>query len=392
MARSEVSIVRTSRDPYYEQIRAAVEKAVDLLGGIGQIVKPGQKVLLNPSWVNTRTKREQATITLPEVTRAVADVVKRAGARPIIAESSAIGIDTEKVISESGYNQLREMGYDVIDLKKTETTMFPVKNGKVFAEIQTYKLVKEADVIIPVAKLKTHDQAELTLSIKKLKGLLTDKYKREFHQRGVFEGCVDWFSALRPQLAVVDAIYCQEGLGPVFGKPVEMDLIVAGHDLVALDAVCGYIAGFEPEEVPITTEAFRRGLGMANRKDIEVVGEPIEAVSRRFMRVLEDERLNIEGLNLFYGGITCSGCRMGIMSSLFDMKEANQLNYLEGVTIVTGNPEITEAIPEDSLITVGRCVPSDKKSKRHVRGCPPNNLDIVQAIIGERAKAERHWE
>jgi hypothetical protein len=110
------------------------------------------------------------------------------------------------------------------------------------------------------------------------------------------------------------------------------------------------------------------------------------------MRVLEDERLNIEGLNLFYGGITCSGCRTGIMSSLFDMKEAHQLNYLEGVTIVTGNPEITEAIPEDSLITVGRCVPSDKKSKYHVRGCPPNNQDIVQAIIGERAKAERHWE
>ena len=39
MARSKVSIVRTSREPYYEQIQTAVEKAVDLLGGIGQIVK-----------------------------------------------------------------------------------------------------------------------------------------------------------------------------------------------------------------------------------------------------------------------------------------------------------------------------------------------------------------
>jgi len=80
------------------------------------------------------------------------------------------------------------------------------------------------------------------------------------------------------------------------------------------------------------------------------------------------------------------------MSSLFDMKEAKQLAYLEGVTIVTGNPEMTEAIPEDDLVTVGRCVPPEKRGKRHVRGCPPNNLDIVQAIIGERAKAERHWE
>jgi len=392
MARSRVSIVRTSRDPNYEQILASVEKAVDLLGGIRQIIKPGQKVLINPSWVNTLTKREQATITLPEVTRAVADMVKDAGARPIIAESSAVGIDTERVIAESGYKQIREMGYEVVDLKKTEFTVFPVKNGKIFQEIQTYELVKEADVIIPVAKLKTHDQAELTLSIKKLKGLLTDKYKREFHQQGVFDGCVDWFSALRPQLAVVDAIYCQEGLGPVFGRPVEMDLIVAGHDLVAVDAVCGYITGFEPEEVPITAEAVRRGLGVADRKDIEVVGEPIESVSRRFMRVLEDERLKIEGFNLLYGGVTCSGCRMGIMSSLFDMKEASQLMYLQDVTIVTGAPEIPEYIPEDSIVTVGRCVPPDKRSQRHVKGCPPNNLDIVQAIIGDRAKVERHWE
>jgi len=197
---------------------------------------------------------------------------------------------------------------------------------------------------------------------------------------------------LRPQLAVMDAIYCQEGLGPVFGKPVEMDLIVAGYDLVAVDAVCGYIAGFEPEEVPITTEAFSRRLGMANRKDIEVVGEPVEAVSRRFMRVLEDERLKIERFNLLYGGVTCSGCRMGIMSSLFDMKEAKQLAYLEGVTIVTGDPNLPEYIREDNTVTVGRCVPPEKRGKRHVRGCPPNNLDIVQAIIGERAKAERHWE
>ena len=391
MSKSKVSIVKTSPNPDYEQIRAAVEKAVNLLGGIGQIVKPGQKVLINPSLVATLTRREQATITLPEVTRAVADVVKNTGARPIIAESSAIGINTEKVISESGYKQIREMGYKVIDLKKTAVTMLPVQNGKIFTEIQTYELVKEADVIIPVAKLKTHDQAELTLSIKKLKGLLTDKYKREFHQRGVFEGCIDWFSALRPKLAVVDAIYCQEGLGPVFGKSVEMDLIIAGCDLVAVDAVCGYIAGFEPEEVPITTEAVRRGLGVADRKDIEVLGEPIESVSRRFMRVLEDERLKIEGLNLLYGGITCSGCRMGIMSSLFDMKEANQLSYLQGIAIVTGDPEIPEYILEDSLVTVGRCVSLEKRSKRHVKGCPPNNLDIVKAIIGDRATAERHW-
>jgi uncharacterized protein (DUF362 family) len=170
------------------------------------IVKPGQKILVNPSWVTAVTKREEAAITLPEVTQAAADLVKDAGGKPIIAELSAIGIDTEKVIANSGYQQLRDMGYEVVDLKKTEFIMFPIKNGKIFKEIQTFKLVKEVDAIIPVAKLKTHDQGELTLAIKKLKGLITDKYKREFHQQGVFEGCVDWYRALKTPLSIVDAI------------------------------------------------------------------------------------------------------------------------------------------------------------------------------------------
>jgi uncharacterized protein (DUF362 family) len=392
MAKSQVAIVKTQKDPGYEEIRAAVEKSIKLLGGMREVVKPGQKVLVNPSWVTAVTKREEAAITLPEVTRAVADLVKDAGGKPIIAESSAIGIDTEKVIANSGYQQLRDMGYEVVDLKKTEVIMVPIKNGKIFKEIQTFKLVREVDAIIPVAKLKTHDQGELTLTIKKLKGLITDKYKREFHQQGVFEGCVDWYGALKIPLSIVDAVYCQEGLGPIFGKPVEMDLIVAGRNAVTVDAVCGYITGFEPAEVPITAEASRRGLGAVDRQDIEILGEAVPSVYRRFLRVLEDDRLKIEGLDLIYGNITCSGCRMGIMSSLFDMKVAKQLRYLPGITIVTGDPKIPEDVPKDSLVTVGRCVPDSKKSKRHVKGCPPNNLDIVQAIIGGRAKAERRWE
>jgi uncharacterized protein (DUF362 family) len=356
------------------------------------IVRPGQKVLINPSWVTAITKREEAVITLPEVSRAVADFVRDAGAKPVIAESSAMGIDSEKVISGSGYQFLRDLGYEVVDLKKFDPVKVPIPWGKLFKEIQAYKLVPEVDLVIPVAKMKTHDQAGLTLAIKKLKGLVSDRYKREFHQQGVFEACVDWFSTVRPPLSIVDAIYCQEGLGPIFGKPVEMDLIIAGRDAVAVDAVCGYIAGFEPEDIPITLEAMQRGLGRARRDEIEVLGKPIEAVARRFMRVLEDDRLKIEGVNLLYGNITCSGCRMGIMSSLFDMKAENQLIYLPGITILTGDPEIPEYIPRDGLVTVGRCVPEKKRSKRHVKGCPPNTLDIVQAIIGDRAQAERHWE
>lgn len=391
MAKSKVSIVKTGPRPNDQAIRKAVEQAFDLIGGIGDLIKPGKKVLLNPSWVAPPTEPEKGCITQAEVTQAVADIIRELGARAIIAESSAVGVDSEKVIGRSGYRKLRQSGYEIIDLKKAEPTMIPVPGWKVFEEIESYRLVREADVIISLPKLKTHDQTGITCAIKKLKGLLSDKYKKLMHQEGLFEGVIDLFSAVKPRLALVDALYCQEGLGPVFGKPVEMDLIIAGKDLVAVDAVCGRIAGFEPEEVLLTKNGAERGLGTYKKEEIEIFGESLETVYRRFLRAEEDNPVKVEGFHLIYGGVTCTGCRNTVMSALVDMRNADQLMYLPGVTVITGDPEIPPFVDADSLVTVGKCVPEGKRSKLHVRGCPPNNAYVVQAIIGERAKAKRMY-
>ncbi|MEJ2475634.1 MAG: DUF362 domain-containing protein, partial [Desulfobacterales bacterium] len=39
-------------------------------------------------------------------------------------------------------------------------------------------------------------------------------------------------AAVKPSLTVVDGIICQEGMAPIYGDPVEMDLILASRDLV----------------------------------------------------------------------------------------------------------------------------------------------------------------
>ncbi len=60
-------------------------------------------------------------ITIAEVPRAVADIVRELGARPVIAKSAAVGVDSAKIIQESGYRVLQEMGYEVVDLKAQRT-------------------------------------------------------------------------------------------------------------------------------------------------------------------------------------------------------------------------------------------------------------------------------
>lgn len=389
--KAEVSIVKTKPQPGYEEIRRAVQQSLDLIGGIRDIVEPENLVLINPSWVAPPVEREAGCITIAEVTRAVADIVKNIGARPVIAESSAVGVNSEKVIQASGYRAMREMGYEVIDLKSLKTTVqMPVENGKVFESIETWDLVQQADVIISVPKLKTHDQTEMTCSIKKLKGLLTDKNKKAMHQQGLFEGVIDLLAAVKPRLAVVDAIVCQEGVGPVFGKPVEMNLVLAGKDLIAVDSVCARLIGYEPGETLLTVNAAARDLGVMDPAKIAIKGEKLQAVKRRFLRSIEDEPVQMEGFRLIHGEAACTGCRNTVMSALIDMRNADQLMYLPGVTVVTGDAALPGDVPSEDIVTVGLCM-KEKKAARHVTGCPPNNFLIVKAIIGDRAEAERMY-
>jgi len=48
MGKSVVSIVKTKQNPGYDEIREGVDKALDLIGGIRDVVKPGQLVLIKP--------------------------------------------------------------------------------------------------------------------------------------------------------------------------------------------------------------------------------------------------------------------------------------------------------------------------------------------------------
>ena len=94
---------------------------------------------------------------------------------------------------------------------------------------------------------------------------------------------------------------------------------------------------------------------------------------------------------MIYGGVTCTGCRNTVMSALVDMRNADQLMYLPGVTVITGDPEIPPFVDMEKIVTIGKCVPEEKRGKNYVKGCPPNNAFVVQAIIGERGKAKRMY-
>jgi len=283
-----------------------------------------------------------------------------------------------------GYDALRGLGYDVVDLKKDTVVQVKVANGRILTEIATFELATQVDAIISVPVMKTHDQGQITLALKNLKGLVTDGDKRRIHLEGMFEGAADLVAHFKPVFAVVDAVIGQEGMGPLLGMPVEMGLVLAGADLVAVDAIAGRVMGFAPDEVPITKAAAGRGLGTLEESEIEVVGERMADVQRRFVRCEEDDRIDSAGIDVVHSEGTCTGCRNGLLSSLFDMKADGTLDRARGVTVIAGPTPIPDGIPQEMLVSVGSCsLPEARRLLRYVRGCPPNNVDIVRALLAD---------
>jgi uncharacterized protein (DUF362 family) len=380
--KNTVSIVRIEEG----QVAGAVRKAVDLIGGMETIVKAGEKVLLKVNWCVVPEDPKVGVVTNPVVARAVADLVKEAGAEPIIADSAARGVDTDLVIQSTGYDKLADEGYAVVNLEKEKVVRLEFPDGEILQKIKTFELVTQVDKIIDIPLFKTHDSAEATLGLKNMKGLLHDDQKSKLHREGLYAGIADVNSRFAPALVVYDGTWAMEGLGPMYGIPFELNLILATREVVAGDAVAGSIMGFEPGELLVTKMAYERGLGEMNLTKIPVVGEPLDSVKRRFKRVEEDDRIIYPNVQIIHSEGTCTGCKVAIMSSLFDMKNKGILDQADGFTFVTGDVEMPYGIPQEKVVSVGICVPKEKRGERFSKGCPPNNVYTIEAVTGQASK------
>jgi uncharacterized protein (DUF362 family) len=116
------------------------------------------------------------------------------------------------------------------------------------------------------------------LSLKNMMGAVTPK--GAIHNP-LSEKIVDLVSIIKPSVAVIDGIIAGEG-HETSGNPVEMNLVIAGTDPVAVDAVGAAVMGIPPDKVKHLRLAEERGLGTCDLKQIEILGEPIDKVKKKF--------------------------------------------------------------------------------------------------------------
>jgi uncharacterized protein (DUF362 family) len=246
----------------------------------------GKRVLLKPNLVEP-TRQIPHMTTHPAVILAAAEVFRDWGAAVSVGEAPGHVRDTEMALIESGVGEsLRDAGLSFADLNYEQIdSRHNLGRRSTLKEIYFPRSVLEADFVVSLPKMKTHHWVGMTCCMKNFYGVLPGiKYgwpKNVLHHHGIPQTVVDINATLPRKLAIVDAIDCMEGDGPIMGSVKSMGLILVGRNLPAVDATVARIMGLEPSRVSYLNLA-ADWLGPIDDRRITQRGESWQAVASPF--------------------------------------------------------------------------------------------------------------
>jgi uncharacterized protein (DUF362 family) len=299
-------------------IEYAVVKAIDLIGGMHEVTKGKNRILLKPNLVNPNP----SDTTNPIVIGALAKLMKDAGKEVSIGEAGAASIRNinysiygyvcrtknaetlrdiqNDIFKGTGYDELsKRIGIPLVNLHVGDMVKMKIPDNFVYKDIYFHKAISDADLICSVPMMKTHGLAAVTLALKNIgiggfPGMIYGTVRSLVHQEGIkleptgtSAVTVDMVKANRLGLSVIDATTAMEGQGPSVsqgGNLVDMNLIIASTNALAADMVAASIMGFEPSEIDTLNWAWKAGMNPSTIDNIEIVGEKIESVRQLFRR------------------------------------------------------------------------------------------------------------
>lgn len=247
--------------PYtQEKIQAGVNEMLDTMGT--DRVTDQMRVLVKPNLLLSAPPGK-AIVTHPLICRAVVKYLLEKGARVQVSDSPGIG-SFQKLIRETGYQEALK-GLDV-EIKPFETSV-ELDIGPPFGKIPVAQDAVEADLVINLAKLKTHAQMYLTLSIKNMFGCIVGLRKPEWHMRAGMDRLlfakllIQIYEALHPGFTIIDGILALEGQGPGrSGNPRQLGWLIGGENGHAVDKTVCTLLGLDPQQLLTYRQADQMGI------------------------------------------------------------------------------------------------------------------------------------
>ena len=315
--------VSISRVQTYDRatIESQMQTLIDQLGGLGDVVMPGDSVAIKTNLTGgvysgrlNEISAEESFVTHPEVVRALVKQVQAAGAKEIFIVEAVYEWESYR---EWGYEDIAsDFGVKLIDLNDSkpfadfvETPVGP--DNHIFEKFTFNQILNDVDVFMSVSKMKNHYLAGVTHTMKNLYGLVPyrfyrlseqDEYRSGFHGTGsqtqerLPRIIVDLNRARPIHFSLIDGIKTtQGGEGPWIASlaPIEPGVLIAGKNPVATDAVATAIMGHDPTgdypDSPFIrcdnhlNLAAQAGLGTNRLDEIEVLGTQINEVKTQFV-------------------------------------------------------------------------------------------------------------
>lgn len=243
-----IAIART-----FDGIEEAAHRVIEQIGGMASVLKGTKTAILKPNFVAGRGAETGSTTSFA-LLKAVAEEVQACGAEPVLCEMPGTEFDREATYTILGVEQFcQQHGIRIlrIDPEGNEQAWVPVQptGAKKLRRFHIPRILNEACLInLPV--LKTHVVSTMTLGMKNPMGILPRPDRRSMHTFGIDQSIVDMNLGIKPDLTIIDGSVGQDGEGPLYGDRADLQVLVAGHDSLAVDLVCCQLVGVKPRDIP----------------------------------------------------------------------------------------------------------------------------------------------
>jgi len=269
MQQKTVKISRAKEDTA-EILKEAIKNA-GLHGKQRIFVKPN---ISHPEYV-------PGVVTSPALLRELVSLLRNDNEEVIVGESNGYNYPCRGAFEKTGIEAaVKQAGGTVINLSEDRVVKVKFESSPV-KELFLPKTVLEADAIVDLALMKTHEWAMYSGAIKNLFGCVPSNRRIYLHPY-LSEVFYRLYTILKPQLTVIDARVAIEGNGPTKGNPVKMDLMLTSNCALATDVIASKIMGLNMEEISHLNYIARKT--NLHVDAIVVQGLQVSEVARKFER------------------------------------------------------------------------------------------------------------
>jgi len=219
-------------------------------------------------------------VTCPQLLGELVGLLRDGNSEVVVGESNGYNYPCNSAFEKTGIEAaVKQAGGSVINL--SEDKVIKVKFSDSSNSLKWLflpKTVLEADAVVDLPLMKTHEFAMYSGAIKNLFGCVPSNRRIYLHPY-LPEVFYRLYTVLKPQLTVMDARIAIEGNGPTKGKPVKMNLILSSNDALSIDVTAAKIMQLKWEETYLGYIAKKVGF---KENAIIVQGVQVNEVTRRF--------------------------------------------------------------------------------------------------------------